>query len=144
MSQKVTALEQEIERLTDGAELENVSPLLKHTSYFKLPFLKLCLSQSNASLSLCSWEEKSSTWSPSWRERSGRVPPMWPRSERWAESGLLHSMFLVILSLVTAFILLWQKDELCCVFLCSRFFLYRTVLWHPYPSLFFIRGLWNS
>lgn len=32
MSQKVTALEQEIERLTDGAELENVSLLHTHTA----------------------------------------------------------------------------------------------------------------
>lgn len=34
MSQKVTALEQEIERLTDGAELENVSHLKTLTPPF--------------------------------------------------------------------------------------------------------------
>lgn len=33
MSQKVVVLEQEIERLSDGAELENVSLLLKTTSH---------------------------------------------------------------------------------------------------------------
>ncbi len=38
MSQKVTTLEQEIERLTDGAELENVSPLETHISNYHSHF----------------------------------------------------------------------------------------------------------
>lgn len=33
MSQKVVVLEQEIERLSDGAELENVSPLKDHIKH---------------------------------------------------------------------------------------------------------------
>lgn len=39
MSLKVTALEQEIERLTDGAELENVSPLKTRISNQSFLFL---------------------------------------------------------------------------------------------------------
>lgn len=89
MSQRVTALEQEIERLTDGADLENVS-LLKTSHVIYMWLLEIgnvfCVSLSLISSFLLhrSWDEKSSTWSLSWRGRSVRAPPMWPKSERWA------------------------------------------------------------
>lgn len=127
MNQKVTALEQEIERLTDGAELENVSLVLTCCSS-KILSSAVCLSHKHmwTSVVLCRWEEKSSTWNLSWRGRSARVPPMWQRSERWAETWLLHSH-------VTAFILLWHKNELCCVsyFMFMVCFSVLIFLWHP-------------
>ncbi len=112
MSQKVAALEQEVERLTDGAELENVSP---QTSNIQ-PFWLLCVLSCKHFWThvLCSWNEISNTWSLSWRGRSVRVPPMWQRSERWVTS-ISSSAGLVILSHFMAGHPPVAKNKLCCL-----------------------------